>query len=222
MLPGMKRHLTAAALVAALAPLAGHSLAQSARRPAASAPAPLSAADRALVDKAAAYLQQLGSAKGRFVQTDPNGATAQGTVYLQRPGKIRFEYDPSRPLLVVSDGSNVKVYDKALKTFDQYPLGRTPLALFLAREVRLDKGVVVERVERLPGGFAITARDGKREAQGRIRLVFGDGPMQFREWTTTDPQGRMTRVRLSGLTEVAALDPKLFQLRDPTRRAGRP
>jgi outer membrane lipoprotein-sorting protein len=217
----MKRFLTAAALAAVLAPAAASTAAQ-APAPARSSPAGLSAADKALVDRAAAYLQQLGAARGRFVQTDPNGATAQGTVYLQRPGKIRFEYDPSRPLLVVSDGHNVKVYDKALKTFDQYPLGRTPLALFLAREVRLDKGVVVDRVERLPGGFAITARDGRKQAEGRIRLVFSDGPMALREWSTVDRQGRTTRVRLSGLTEVASLDAKLFQLRDPNARAGRP
>ena len=182
----------------------------------------LSAADRALVDQATASLQALANAKGRFVQTDPNGATSQGTFYLQRPGKIRFEYDPARPLLVVSDGSNVKVYDRALKTFDQYPLGATPLSLFLAREVRLDRGVVIERVERRPGGFAITARDGRKQAEGRIEMVFGGAPLQLREWTVIDPRGQRTRVRLAGVTQVASLDPKLFQLRDPTRRVGRP
>jgi outer membrane lipoprotein-sorting protein len=219
----MKRVLVAGALAAAaLGPLALVPAVQAQSRPAAAAAA-LSAADQTLVDKARAYLQGLGAAKGRFTQTDPNGSTAGGTVYLQRPGKIRFEYDPARPLLVVSDGYNVKVYDKALKTFDQYPLGRTPLSLFLAKEVRLDRGVVVERVERLSGGgFAITARDGKREAEGKIRLVFSDGPVALREWSAVDRQGRATRVRLSGLTETASLDPKLFQLRDPTRRPGRP
>lgn len=216
----MKPLILAAALAsAAVSPMLAAPAAQAQARPAAAA---LSAADQRLVDKAAAYLQGLSGAKGRFAQTDPNGATAQGAVYIQRPGKIRFEYDASRPLLVVSDGHNVKIYDKALKTFDQYPLGRTPLALFLAREVRLDQGVVVERVERLPGAFAITARDGKRQAEGRIRLVFSDGPVALREWSTTDRQGRTTRVRLSSLTETTGLDPRLFQLRDPRPGRGRP
>lgn len=191
-------------------------------RAAAARPAALSAADQALVAKATAYLQALGSARGRFVQTDPNGSTSQGDFYLQRPGKIRFEYDPARPLLVVSDGYNVKVYDRALKTFDQYPLGSTPLSLFLAKEIRLDRGVIVDSVQRTPGGFTLTARDGKKEADGRITLAFSDGPLRLREWTVTDARGQRTRVVLSGLTEVASLDAKLFQLRDPTRRPGRP
>jgi outer membrane lipoprotein-sorting protein len=186
------------------------------------AAAALSPADRALVAQATASLQAMNQAKGRFIQTDPNGATSQGTFYLQRPGKIRFEYDPARPLLVVSDGSNVKIYDRALKTFDQYPLGATPLSLFLAREVRLDRGVILDRVERRPGGFAITARDGRKQAEGRIELVFAGAPAQLSEWTVIDPRGQRTRVRLNTVTQVAALDPKLFVLRDPTRRSGRP
>lgn len=220
----MKRFVALAAAAATLAAPVVTSLAPTvAAAQARPSAANLSTADRALVQKATAYLQGLSGARGRFVQTDPNGATAQGTVYLQRPGRIRFEYDSSRPLLVVADGHNVKVYDKALKTFDQYPLGRTPLALFLAREVRLDQGVLIERVERLSGGgFAITARDGRRQAEGRIRLVFSDGPTALREWSTTDAQNRTTRVRLNGLTEVANLDAKLFQLRDPTTRTARP
>lgn len=219
----MKRTTLAAVAALALAGASAPTIVSAAAqaRPAAQ-PAGLSAADRALVNKAAAYLQSLKGARGRFVQTDPNGSTSQGNFYLQRPGKIRFEYDPSRPLLVVSDGHNVKVYDRALKTFDQYPLGATPLSLFLDREIRLDRGVVVERVDRVPGGFSILARDGRKQAEGRIRLVFADGPMQLREWTVTDARGQQTRVRLSGLTQVANLDPKLFQLRDPTQRGGRP
>jgi outer membrane lipoprotein-sorting protein len=187
----------------------------------AAAPAPLAPADKALVDRATAYLQNLSGARGRFTQTDPNGAVSTGTFYLQRPGKIRFEYDPKRPLLVVSDGHNVKIYDRALKTFDQYPLGSTPLSLILAKEVRLDKGVVVERVERRPAGFSITVRDGKKQAEGRMIATFSDGPMRLTEWTVIDPRGQRTRVQLAGLTEVASLDPKLFQLRDPTQRPGR-
>ena len=80
--------------------------------------APLSAADRALVDRAAAYLQGLTEAKGRFVQTDARGSTTQGTLYLKRPGKARFEYDAPSKLLVVSDGGNVSIADGRLKTFE--------------------------------------------------------------------------------------------------------
>src|SRR3712207_2625614 len=80
-----------------------------------------SASDRAAVDQASAYLQGLTSARGRFVQTDPNGQVTQGTFYLQRPGKIRFEYDAPSRLLVVADGSNINISDPRLKTFRRYP-----------------------------------------------------------------------------------------------------
>ena len=101
----------------------------------------LAAADQALVDKAVAYLQGLAEAQGRFVQTDGRGATTQGELFLKRPGKARFAYDPPSGLLVVSDGGRVIVQDKRLNTFTAYPLGATPLSLFLAKTIRLDKGV---------------------------------------------------------------------------------
>ena len=183
--------------------------------------AALPAADRKLVTEATASLQAMKNARGRFTQTDPNGATSSGAFYLQRPGKIRFEYDAKRPLLVVADGRNVKIYDRALKTFDQYPLSATPLSLFIGRDVRLDSGVVIERVQRRPGGYAITARDATRQAEGKIELVFSGTPARLSEWTVTDPQGQKTRVRLQGLTSVASLDPGLFQLAAPARPAGR-
>ena len=137
-------------------------------------PAPLSDDDRALVDKAAAYLDGLGQVKGRFVQTDPRGTSSSGVLYLNRPGKARFEYEGPAQRLVVSDGHKVVVYDGRLKTFNRYPLGSTPLALFLQRHVRLDQKVVVDRVDRLPGGFQIVAHDGRHESQGHITLAFSE------------------------------------------------
>ena len=129
--------------------------------------AALSPSDQALVDKAVAYLQSMKSVKGRFVQTDARGVTTQGSIYLQRPGKARFAYDAPSGMTVVSDGSRVSVSDKRLKTFNQYPLSSTPLALLLAREVRLDRGVQVTKVERLADGFRLTARDAKKQTRGR-------------------------------------------------------
>ena len=115
--------------------------------------ATLSADDKALVDKAVAYLQGLSEAKGRFSQTDARGATSGGELFLKRPGKARFAYDPPSGLLVVSDGGAVAVQDSRLKTFDSYPLGATPLSLFLAKTIRLDRGVEVTRVARAADGF---------------------------------------------------------------------
>lgn len=209
--------LALTACAAVLGPVAATAQAGKARP--AAATAALSAEDKALVDKAAAYLQNLASAKGDFIQTDGRGRTSRGTFYLQRPGKARFEYAPPSGLLIVSDGSNVNVSDRRLKTFDRYPLSQTPLSLFLARQVRLDRGVKVDRVVRLSDGFALYARDGKRQAEGSIILTFSGEPMRLSEWTITDPQGGRTRVQLTSLAPVSGLAPNLFVLRDPNRRA---
>jgi outer membrane lipoprotein-sorting protein len=179
------------------------------------AQAALSAADRALVDRAVAYLEGLTEAKGRFVQTDGRGRSTTGELYMKRPGKARFAYDAPSGLLVVSDGGVVSVQDKRLKTFDQYPLGATPLSLFLAKTIRLDRGVAITRVQRLANGFQITARDGKKETAGEITLSFTDNPLALAGWTVTDAQGRPTRVQLQGLQRAAGLDRSLFVLKDP-------
>ena len=195
--------------------ISSQALAQvSAKRPAI-ANQSLSAQDRALVDRAGAYLEALGQAKGRFVQTDPRGSQTRGDLYLQRPGKMRFEYDPPQGLLVVSDGYNVSVADSRLKTFEKYPLGATPLALLLARHVSLDKGVVIDQVSRSADGFAITAHDGRKQAEGHIRLVFSNAPLTLRSWTVTDAQGQSTRIDITELRTISGLSARLFELKDP-------
>jgi outer membrane lipoprotein-sorting protein len=184
-------------------------------------PRTLSAEEQALVDKATGYIQTLGSAKGRFVQTDARGTQTQGTFYLQRPGKARFAYDGPAGLLVVSNGNNVNIFDSRLKTFESYPLNRTPLALLLAREVRLDRGVTITDVRKLSDGFTINAVDAKRQTLGRIALDFSNEPALI-GWTVTDVKGGQTRVRLVDFEKTANLDPKLFILTDPRRRVGKP
>ena len=191
-------------LALAAAPLATPALAQG-----------LAAGDQALVDRVVAYLQAMGEAKARFVQTDARGATSRGTVFLKRPGKARFAYDPPSGLLVVSNGSTVSVADSRLKTFDAYPLMSTPLSLFLAKTIRLDRGVQVTRVARMSDGFSITARDIRKETAGQITLTFTDAPLALLGWSVTDAQGRATRVALSGLQPAPGLDPGLFVLKDP-------
>jgi outer membrane lipoprotein-sorting protein len=180
----------------------------------AQAPSGLNPADQGLVDKAVAYLEGMNQVKGRFDQTDARGRKAAGDFFLKRPGKIRLAYDAPNSLLVVSDGALVSVMDTRLQTFEQYPLGLSPLSLFLAKTIRLDKGVKVTQVERTPDGFAITARDGTRKTAGQINLVFSDNPMLLREWTVVDAQSGSTRVVLSGL-KPASLEAGLFVLKDP-------
>ncbi len=177
---------------------------------------------KALVAKATAYIQGLKTVSGKFTQTAPNGSMSTGVFSMKRPGKARFQYDAPAEMVIVSDGSNVSVYDARLKTFDRFPLSRTPLNLLLAREVRLDRGVVISAVDPTPTGFTISARDGRKEAEGRIVLVFSDEPIALRGWTVVDSQGAQTRVQLGDLTPSDGLDASLFVLQDPRPRSNRP
>lgn len=186
------------------------------------AQAALSAEDQAVLARAQGYLQALTTAQGTFVETGPGGQRREGRFYLQRPGKMRFEYTSPAGLLVVSDGYNVKRYDPRLNVFRQVPLGQTPLSTFLARNVRLDQGVRIEGVQRMAGGaFTITARDRARPNDGMVTLGFYGSPQRLQEWTITDAQGARTRTQLTSLTPGGSLDASLFRLTDPTRRPGR-
>jgi outer membrane lipoprotein-sorting protein len=187
----------------------------------AAAQSTLSAEDRAALQQAQTYLQNMTSAQGQFVETSgPQRRT--GRFWIQRPGKMRFEYTNPAGLLVVSDGSNVKRFDPRLDNFQQVPLSQTPLSTFLARNVRLDQGVRIERVTRMPSGaFAITARDSRRPNDGQVILAFAGNPMRLQEWTITDASGARTRTQLTSLSPASGLAASLFQLRDPTRRPSR-
>jgi outer membrane lipoprotein-sorting protein len=196
-----RRTFIAAGLAAALTPALAEAQAL---------PASLSRKERDQVKRATAYLQGLGLARGRFVQTTSKGGTSRGTLYLNRPGKARFEYDPPEQLLVVADGKSVWVSDRRLKTApDRYPLGATPLGIFLAKRVSLDASVVVTRLQQTSTGFAITVRNANGSA-GALVLDFADDPIGLRGWTVIDAQRNQTQVQLSGLETVASLSPSLF------------
>jgi outer membrane lipoprotein-sorting protein len=175
----------------------------------------LSTADQATVARAVAYLQGITSAKGRFVQTDQKGGRATGTLYLDRPGRARFEYDPPAGLLITCDGRTITVGNSRLKTLQHYPLSATPLGLFLGKEIRLDRGARVVAVTTTASGFSITATDLRGAAQGQIVLSFADGPIRLIGWTIIDAQRRATRVDLEGLAPAGDLPASLFVQQRP-------
>lgn len=182
----------------------------------------LSAADREALARAQTYLRGLTSAQGQFTETGAGGQRRNGRFWLQRPGKMRFEYANPAGLLVVADGSNVMRYDPRLNTFQQVPLSQTPLSTFLSRDVSFDQGVRVDAVTRRESGaFAVTVRDARRPNEGYAILAFAGSPMRLQEWTVVDSQGTRTRTQLTSLSAASGLAASLFQLRDPTRRPGR-
>jgi outer membrane lipoprotein-sorting protein len=146
---------------------------------------------------------------------DARGHASEGAVYLKRPGRARFEYDPPSGLVVVSDGRSVSIADNRLMTFQRQPLATTPLALLLATTVQLDRSVDVTDVERTADGFVIVARDPSGKNAGQLALSFADTPLQLTGWTITDARGGATRVRLKNLQETSGLDRHLFVAKDP-------
>jgi outer membrane lipoprotein-sorting protein len=180
----------------------------------------LSSGDSALVARAVGYLESLSSAKGRFEQVDARGEVTTGTFFLQRPGRARFDYDPPSGLAIASNGFKVTVVNRRLKTIESYPLGATPLGLFLARTIRLDRGVFVSAVDRTATGFIITAQDAHKRSQGSIAMSFASQPLRLEGWTVTDARGQSVRLRLAQLSPSAPQSWIFFELSDPARNLG--
>ena len=178
-------------------------------------PMGLSSEDAREVARIVDYLQGLTSARSGFVQTDARGARSEGTFYLQRPGRARFDYDPPSGLVIASDGRNVTVVDRRLKTRHVYPLGATPLGLFLARTIRLDRGVAVRQVIREAGSVTIVAEDARHKSRGQIALTFSENPLALTGWELKDARGGVVKVRLEGLSAAPPHDAGFFELSNP-------
>jgi outer membrane lipoprotein-sorting protein len=176
------------------------------------------AKQRALVDRVSAYLSGTRVLSGDFVQVGPDGKKAEGEFYMQKPGRIRFDYNPPNPLELIADGSSVVVRDRKLGTQDLYPLSQTPLRFLLSD--RLD----LLRDTNLIGVYAddvfVTVVIEERQVIGgthRVMLMFGAQDFQLRQWTVTDPQGYDTTVAVYNLDTKRQPDPNLFRI-DYTRQ----
>jgi outer membrane lipoprotein-sorting protein len=152
--------------------------------------------------------------QGRFVQTAPGGARSAGAFYMQRPGRLRFEYDPPATLLIVADGNVVAMRDTALRTTDRTPLRSTPLHLILGERIDLERNARVTRVARSGQWLMVTARDRSGQTDGLITLHFYGPNAELRSWDVIDATGARTRITLSDLTRPASLDRSLFRLED--------
>src|SRR4051812_50056933 len=101
---------------------------------------------KAQAAKVSNYLSSLSTLVGNFVQVGPDGSRSKGDFYIQKPGKVRFEYDPPTPIAMISDGSSLAVRDRKLATQDIYPLSQTPLRYLLSDRIDLLKDTNVVSV----------------------------------------------------------------------------
>lgn len=177
-------------------------------------------ADRADLDRISTYLNSVKTLQGEFVQVGPNGQMDQGKFYMQRPGKLRFEYDPPSPMLIVSDGRTVAVSNSKLKTVDRYPLSALPLDMILGEDVDWRRDRAVMRVSHQPGLLVIEARTSRNRSKPNISITFAEQPLELRQWTIIDDQGLPTTVALRNLTTNGAVEASLFVSRDTKKPVG--
>jgi len=195
-------------LAAALAPLAAMT-AQAQTRYA------LTAQDTADLARIQTYLNGLKTLKAKFLQLAPNGATARGTAWLDRPGRMRFQYDPPSPLLLVAGHGLVVFHDSQLNQTSNIPLGQTPLGILLRDNVSFGGDITVSGIQRQPGMIQVTIYQTARPGDGTLTLNFADTPLALRQWTVVDAQHRETRVSLYDIALGGSFDQSLFTFVDP-------
>lgn len=209
--------IAAAAMIAGASPLLP-ALKQAPVSPSVAAPATaaqLSNSERAaLLKEASKALASVKTARGRFEQVSPDGALSTGQFAMQRPGKVRFDYDDPVPLLMVSDGTTVALQDADLETTDRVPLGSTPLSLLLSDRLDFESQASVLDVRRANGQTNITVQDKAGEMEGTLTLVLASADNALLGWRSTDANGGNTSVMLSDVETGARLNARLFILRD--------
>jgi len=166
-----------------------------------------------IVDKASAFLNDARLITADFVQIGADGARTEGQLYVSRPGKLLFRYNPPSPLEIVADGRSVAVRDQNLGTQDLYFIQQTPLKFLLADHIDLGKDLKVARVG-IDDKAATVEIEDKQTFGGKsvITLVFDPVSFELKQWTVVDPQGFQTVVRLFDLDLVSKPDPELFRI----------
>jgi outer membrane lipoprotein-sorting protein len=178
------------------------------------APAP-SPKDQADIARVETYLNGLKSLKAHFIQTAQDGQLSEGTAWLERPGRMRFQYDPPSPFLLIASHGVLTFNDSALQQTSNISLGRTPLGILLADTVTLSGAVTVTAIERLPGQIQVTLSRTENPGDGSLTLIFADNPLALRQWTVVDAQRRETRVTLYNVQLGGAFDQQLFEQISP-------
>jgi outer membrane lipoprotein-sorting protein len=172
-----------------------------------------------VVQKVSNSLTSLRTLMGDFVQIGPDGSRTAGKFYIQKPGRMRFEYDPPSPIEIIADGSSVVVRDRNLDTRDPYPLSQTPLRYLLAEQIDLARDTNLVAISQ-DDAFISLIIDERQLLIGTHRLVlmFNARDLKLRQWTITDPQGYQTTVAVYNLDTMHKPDPGVFAITYETRR----
>jgi outer membrane lipoprotein-sorting protein len=173
------------------------------------------AADPAVLQQIQAYLNSIHSLKARFLQIAPDGSQSGGTVWLERPGRMRFQYDAPSPFLLVAGAGLLVFHDSQLQQTTNIPLGSTPLGILLAADISLSGDITVTGFSHPPGQYQLSVVRTASPGDGTLTMVFSDDPLSLRGWTVVDAQRRETRVSLYDVQLGGQFDASLFHFIDP-------
>lgn len=156
------------------------------------------------------YINGFKNLQGDFTQVSPKGNLSRGVFFISKPGKMRFEYAPPNPFLIVADGRWLTIKNRAKEKGDQFPLSETPLRLVLGNEVDLLKDTNILAFEEAAGLTTLTLEDKEGIMGGQLILVFDQNQKALQQWVVIDSKGRRTTVSLENIVAGVEPDPKLF------------
>ena len=171
----------------------------------------MAAADPVAAQKIADHFSSVKTMMGEFVQFGPRGEQTGGKFFIQRPGKLRFNYEKPSPMRVISDGKNVVIGNVKLKTWDLYPLSKTPLSLLLSDKIDLGNKMVRD-VKQEADLTTIVLGDKTIFGDSTITLMFDPKSYELRQWTITDVQKKDTSVMIFNVQNGVQLDPSVFEI----------
>lgn len=169
------------------------------------------AGNTATAQKIANHFSSVKTMMGEFVQFGPRGEQTGGKFYIERPGKLRFNYEDPSPMRVISDGKNVVIGNMKLKTWDLYPLSKTPLSLLLSDRIDLSNQKV-RNVKEESDLTTIVLGDKSVFGDSTITLMFDPNTFDLRQWTTTDAQNKDTTVMIFNVQTGVNLDERVFNI----------
>ena len=164
----------------------------------------------ASIQEISTYINGFTTLQGDFTQISPKGNKSKGIFYISKPGKMRFEYAPPNPFLIVADGKWLTVKNRKKEKGDQYPLSQTPLRLVLNQDVDLIRDTNILAYEEAGGLATLTLEDKGDSLGGKLILVFDRKRQALQQWIVVDGKGRQTTVSLENIVAGIDPDPKLF------------
>ncbi len=216
MVHGLRHLLLTSALIGGLT-LAGLPTVDNAMATAAS----FSPEQMAALQSLGTYFNTIRDIKGEFTQVGPRGNVSTGVFYISKPGRMRFEYAPPNPFVVVADGTWVTIKNNVKNKADQYPLSATPLRLVLADRVDLMQEADIKSVDVADDLTTVVLEDKDRLVPGQLVLVFDNKHNTLQQWVIVDGQGRRTTISLNNIEASIHPDPKLFVVKLPNTRKPR-